>query len=91
MLTYIAKKDEFVHTNFNDSTIWMNTNNSNFTELNETSTFLMNLIQNIALTEEQLIQATCGEYNISAKECSLDIQEALKELQNAGLLTISVI
>lgn len=89
MTTYFAKKDEFVHTILHDCSIWMNAINGNFVELNETSTFLMGLLEKAALTEEQLIELTCKEYNISAEDCSKDIEEAVKELQNAGLLTIS--
>jgi Coenzyme PQQ synthesis protein D (PqqD) len=90
MTTYFAKKDEFIHTIFNDSTIWMNTINSNFVELNETSTFLMGLLENETFTKEQLIEASCKEYNITAEDCSKDINEALEELLNAGLLNVSV-
>jgi hypothetical protein len=67
----------------------MNTINSNFVELNETSTFLMGLLGNTAFTEGQLIEAACQEYSISAEDCSKDIKEALQELLSAGLLNVS--
>jgi hypothetical protein len=90
MITYRVKTNEFIHTSLGKDTILMNTTDSSFVEINETSTFLVDLLRNAPLSEADLVEATCREYNISAEDCSADITEALQALVGAGLLDISV-
>jgi Coenzyme PQQ synthesis protein D (PqqD) len=86
MTKYILNKNEFIHSDLGGETIWMGMISSNFIELNETATFITDLLGKEALTENGVVEAICTEYDIAAADCASDVKEVLQTLTKTGLV-----
>ena len=54
-------------------------------KLNETAAFLFDLLKN-EMTEMDIVNAVCREYNVSYERASIDVHRIIDEFQKRGLL-----
>ncbi len=80
-------KDLYVHTNFGEKSMWMNTQTGDFLEMNETATYLLQelLLKEMSLSELQ--EAALKVYHTEHMDLIEEgIKDLIEELENLGVL-----
>lgn len=89
LTSIISKNHDIICAQIDTDFVLLDPNKNIFCTINATGSALWNLLENNALTLEELYQYFCNNYKVSNEECLKDLTQFIKEMVKQGLLFLA--